>query len=122
MAVAIDSRPVAKETIRRLGSEAGITPDELLDNLSSRTDEDTMLFQLTYTATDPARAKDVVGTVGQVASERISNNKVTAVVWRKAKASYSQVIPKPLRNGLIALVATLALSVALIAAREYLRR
>ena len=59
--VAVDSRPVAKETIRRLGSESGaearITPDELLDNLraEAKPDEGTMLIRLTYTDTNPQR-------------------------------------------------------------------
>ena len=43
-AVSIDSRPVAKETVRRLGSGARITPDELLDNLTTERDKGTMLI------------------------------------------------------------------------------
>jgi capsular polysaccharide biosynthesis protein len=126
MALFIDSRPVAKETIRRLGLR--ITPDELLDNLTVEPLEGTMLIQLTYTDTDPYRAKDVVNTVSQVASERISNtggilSHITAVVWRKASLPNTPVSPNPLRNGLIALVVALALSAALmIAVRERLRR
>jgi capsular polysaccharide biosynthesis protein len=126
MALFIDSRPVAKETIRRLGLR--ITPDEFLDNLTVEPLEGTMLIQLTYTDTDPYRAKDVVNTVSQVASERISNtggilSHITAVVWRKASLPNTPVSPNPLRNGLIALVVALALSAALmIAVRERLRR
>lgn len=125
MAIVIDSRPVADEVINRLG--LGISPDELLKNLSVEQAETPQLIRLTYTDTDPARAKEVVGTVGRVAAERITgtgsenlplDTELTANVYEKAEVPEAPVSPKPLRNGLLALVAALALSAVLIEARR----
>jgi non-specific protein-tyrosine kinase len=124
-AVASGSRPVAAETIRRLGLE--MSPDKLLDNLTVDRNEDSLFIQLTYTDTDPRRAQDVANTVGQMASERVPDVcetqacHTTAIVFKKAQPPTTPASPKPLRNGLLALVATLSLSTALIAARAYLR-
>jgi capsular polysaccharide biosynthesis protein len=60
-----------------------------------------------------------------VASELVSSVatgvtaiRVTAVVWKKANLPSTPVSPKPLRNGLIALVLALTLSVIIVAWRE----
>jgi capsular polysaccharide biosynthesis protein len=123
MAVAIHSRPVAKETIGRLGLK--MSPDKLLNNLTVEQDPGTMHIDLTYTDTDPTRAKRVANTVGPVASELVSSvatgvtaSHVTAVVRKKANLPSTPVSPKPLRNGLIALVLALMLSVIIVAWRE----
>jgi capsular polysaccharide biosynthesis protein len=119
--IAIDTRPVAEEAIRRLGLE--LSPDQLLNNLSIEQIESSQYIQLSYTDTDPARSAQVVNTVGEVSSERISpmsaaGSNFTANVWEKAAVPESPASPKPLRNGLIALVGALALSAALIEARR----
>ena len=123
MAVAIHSRPVAKETIGRLGLK--MSPDKLLNNLTVEQDPGTMRIDLTYTNTDPTRVKRVANTVGPVASELVSSvatgvtaSHVTAVVRKKANLPSTPVSPKPLRNGLIALVLALMLSVIIVAWRE----
>ena len=121
MVVAIESRPVAEEVIRRLGLE--VSPDQLLNNLSIEQIESSQYIQLSYTDTDPARSAQVVNTVGEVSSERISpmsaaGSNFTANVWEKATVPESPASPKPLRNGLIALVVALALSAVLIEARR----
>ena len=127
MMVTIDSRPVAKEAIRSLGLK-GMSPDELLDNLTVEQVETSQVIRLTYADTDPERAKEVANTVGRVASERVSktrvasNNNLDAIVYERARAPKAPVSPKPLRNGLIALVVGLVLSAGLIAVRERLRR
>jgi capsular polysaccharide biosynthesis protein len=112
----IDSRPVAEEVIQRLGLQ--ISPAELLDNLTIEQDAGTSFIRLTYEDTDPERAKQIVTTVGEVSSERISpiravGSKFTATAWEKAAVPESPVSPTPLRNGLLTLVIGLVLCAAL---------
>jgi capsular polysaccharide biosynthesis protein len=117
---AIDSHPVAEGAIRRLGFRA--CPDELLNNLTARQLQASRFIRLTYTDTDAERARQVANTVGRVSSERISNTGATATLYEKAIAYYAPASPKPLRNGLLALVAGPVLSAALVAGRRVLGR
>ena len=123
MIIAIDTRPVADEAIRRLGLE--ISPDELLGNLTIEQIESSQFILLSYTATDPATATQVVNTVGQVSSERISEasataNNITATVYEKAEIPESPASPQPLRNGLLAGAFGLMLGIGLALLMEYL--
>jgi capsular polysaccharide biosynthesis protein len=106
---AIDSRPVAEETLLRLGLH--IEPAELLDNLSVEQVEDTQFLSLTYESTDPAKATKIVNTVGQVSSDLISERRstLTATVFEKAMVPESPVSPHPWRNGFVTLVIGLML-------------
>jgi capsular polysaccharide biosynthesis protein len=128
--VRIDGPSVAKEAIKE-GQDLRMPPGYLLNNL--RVGRSEPFIELSYTDTDPKRAKEVAFTVGRIAAERINqkdgaklalklppDTDLGAAVFDGPKASL--VSPKPLRNGLIALVASLALSVGLIAGRKYLRR
>ena len=119
MAIAIESRPVAEGTIRRLG--VGMTPADLLNNLTAEPVEASQLIRLSYTDTDPARAKEVVNAVGRESSESLSVAAaavMTATVIDKASVPEAPASPRPLRNGLLALVVALALSAALIGVRR----
>jgi capsular polysaccharide biosynthesis protein len=111
MVHAIDTRPVAEETIRRLGLP--MSPDQLLNNLTVEQIEDTQFIRLGYTDTDPKRAEQIVNMVGQVSSERISassaSGNIVATVFEKAGIPLAPVSPKPWRNGLLTLVIGLAL-------------
>jgi capsular polysaccharide biosynthesis protein len=123
MIIAIDTRPVAEEAIRRLG--LGISPDELLNNLTIEQIESSQFIQLSYTDSDPGRATQVVNMVGQVSSERISKasataNNITAKVWEKAEVPGTPASPQPLRNGLLAAVFGLMLGIGLALLMEYL--
>jgi capsular polysaccharide biosynthesis protein len=125
VAGAIDSRPVAEETIRRLG--LGITLDALQDDLRVRPEPGTTLFRLTYADADPARARQVANTIGQVASEKVSEaglnkSRLTATLWQSATLPTDHVSPHPVRNGLVALAVALALSAGLLAGRRALGR
>jgi capsular polysaccharide biosynthesis protein len=125
-AVRIDGPSVAKEAIRRPGLE--VSADELLDGLSVRqVRQDEPFIRLSYRDTDLERAKEVVGTVGRVAAERITgtgsekmplDTELTATVWEPATLPDAPASPKPLRNGLIALVVALVTLAALIEARR----
>jgi capsular polysaccharide biosynthesis protein len=106
---AIDSRPVAEETLQRLGLQ--MRAAELLDNLTVEQVENTSFIVLTYEDTDPYKAKRIVNTVGAVSSELISerSSPFRATVYEKAMVSENPVSPHPLRNGLLTLVIGLAL-------------
>jgi uncharacterized protein involved in exopolysaccharide biosynthesis len=71
--------------------------------------------------TDAKRARQAVSTLAEVASEdrveldfREAGATPRATVYEKARAANAPASPKPLRNGLLALVVGLALSVALV--------
>ncbi len=124
MIIAIDTRPVADEAIRRLGLQ-GMSPDELLNNLTIEQVESSQFIRLTYADTEAERAKEVVTTVGQVSSERISDagataNNITATVYEKAIAPKAPTSPDPLRNGILAAVLGLMLGIGLALLMEYL--
>jgi capsular polysaccharide biosynthesis protein len=119
-----DSRPLAEETLRRLGLR--MERAELLDNLTVEQVENTSLIVLSYKGTDPVQAKQIANTVGKVSSELISErsvagSKLRATVYEDAIVPTTPVSPKPLRGGLITLVVGLALSAALMAGRGVLR-
>jgi capsular polysaccharide biosynthesis protein len=121
MAGAIDTRPVAQEAIRRLGLK--MSPEELLDKLVIEQVESTNFIRLSYEGTNPVQAKQTVNTVGQVTSERISQisaigSDVKATVYEKAIVPTTPVSPKPLRNGLLALVMVWVLYAGLTLARR----
>jgi capsular polysaccharide biosynthesis protein len=86
-----------------------MSPEELLHNLLIEQVESTNFIRLTYQGSNPEQAKQIVNTVGEVSSERISQisaagSNITATVYEKAIVPDTPVSPKPLRNGLLALV------------------
>jgi capsular polysaccharide biosynthesis protein len=120
MIMVANTSPVARETIQRLGLD--MPPEELLSNLSVVhvvQVETSQYIRLTYTDTDPARAQQVVNTVGQVTSEHVSSegpigaNGMRATLYDKASMPETPVSPKPLRNGLLTLVVGLVLCAGL---------
>ena len=120
MVNATGSRPLAEETIRRLGLR--MEPAELLDNLTVQQIENTSFIVLTYEGTDPVQAKQIANMAGEVSSELISErsvagSKLRAIVSEDAIVPTTPVSPKPLRNGLLTLVVGLALSAALMSGR-----
>jgi len=67
MSAAATSRPVAEKTIERL--QLNMSEAELLSNLKSEQIDNTNFIRLSYTATDPAQAKQIVREAGDVASD-----------------------------------------------------
>jgi capsular polysaccharide biosynthesis protein len=123
MIIVINTRPVAEETIRRLELET--SPDELLGNLTVEQIETSQIIQLSYTNTDPERATQIVNTVGQVSSERISAmsaaaSNIEATVIERAIAPVTPVSPNPLRDGVLATVLGLMLGIGLALLMEHL--
>jgi len=89
-------------------------PAELLGNLTVEQVESTSFILITYEGTDPQKAQQIVGTVGEVASERISDiggagSNIDASIYEKEAVPAEPVSPKPLRNGLLTLVIGLVL-------------
>ena len=87
MTHAIDRRPVAEQTIQRLGLE--MSPAELLSNLSVEQVENTSFIVLTYQSSDPVHATRIVNTASEVSSELISErgapkSKMRANVYEEA--------------------------------------
>jgi capsular polysaccharide biosynthesis protein len=127
--VAMDVEPplVTEETIRRLGLGASLSPGELLDNLTVEQVDSSRFIRLTYTGTDPLRAAQVANTFGKVSSERVSvgseEDTMTPTLYDKASVPYTPASPKPRRDTLIAFVAGLAISSAVLFAfrRGWLR-
>jgi capsular polysaccharide biosynthesis protein len=128
---AIDSRPVAdevlrNEAIRSLGLE--MSPEELLNNLTIEQVEGTNFISLTYEGTSAAEATQIVNTMAEVSSERISDttkaagSNLTATPYVKATVpdNPTPVSPDPLRNGLLAAVFGLMLGIGLALLMEYL--
>jgi capsular polysaccharide biosynthesis protein len=129
--VRIDAPSVEGEAIKGHRDLRHIPPGHLLNNL--RVGRSEPFIELAYTDTDPKRAKEVVGTVGRIAAERINrkgggakaalklppDTRLRAGMFDRPKASL--VGPNPVRNGLVALMATLAISGVIVAVREYLR-
>ncbi len=123
---AIDSRPVADEAIRSLGLE--MSPEELLANLAIEQVEGTNFIGLTYEGTQATEATQIVNTMADVSSNRISKttkaagSDLTATPYVKARVpdNPTPVSPNPLRNGLLAAVFGLMLGIGLALLMEYL--
>jgi capsular polysaccharide biosynthesis protein len=123
MVTAVDSRPVAEETIQRQGLQ--MDSQDLLDNLTVEQLEDTQFLQLTYSDSDPERAKEVVNAVSDVSANKIaeanaSTSNITVVVWEYAAKPPAPISPDPVRNGLLALGLGLMLGAGLAFLLEYL--
>jgi capsular polysaccharide biosynthesis protein len=116
VAAATESRPIAEETIERL--ELSTTPDVFLERLKAEPIEATQFIELSYTDTDPQRARVVTNAVGDVLSERVSevgqgDSRITAILWERAPIPEEPESPNPLRDGLLALVSGLLIFVGL---------
>ena len=120
---ATDSRPVAEETIRRLGLQ--MDPGNLLRNLTAEQLGSTPFIQLTYEDADPERAREIVDAVSRVSSEQISQmntsaSGVTAKIWQDATVSDTPVSPDPAKNAALALALGLMFGTGLAFVTEYL--
>ena len=118
MAEATRSRPVAEDTIERLGLST--TPGVFLERLEAEPVKNTQFIEVSYTDQDPRRAQVVANTVVDVLAQRVSamhprssNDHIRATLWERARIPEEPVSPNPLRNGLLVLVSGLLLSVSL---------
>ncbi len=116
MSEAVATRPVAEEVVQRLGLP--MSPADLLAGLNAEEVSDTLFIEVSYTGTDPERASQIVNSVGDVFSERISEvspsaSAITATVWESAVAPNNPVSPQPRRDGVLAFVLGAMLGVGL---------
>ena len=123
MVVAVDTRPVAEGVIRKLDLQK--SPKEMLEDTNVKRIGPTQFIEVTYTDTDPERAKLVANTIGSVFSKEIAGvspgpDAITASVWEPAVVPESPVDPDPIRNGFLALVLGLMLGVGLALLLDYL--
>jgi capsular polysaccharide biosynthesis protein len=113
MAEGVSSRPVARAVISQEGLQ--MTTEEFLEErLSVEQIDGTQFIRVDYKDASPERAQRVANAVGNVFSEQVSEvspsaNTTTATVWNRAGLPEEPVSPKPLRNGLLALVLGLML-------------
>jgi capsular polysaccharide biosynthesis protein len=123
MALAVVTRPVAEEVIRRLDLQE--SPDLILANTTAEQIGATAFVEVTYKDTSPEEAKQVVNTTGEVFSKQVSQvtvgaNGITAAVWEPAVVPYNPISPDPLRNGLLALAVGAMLGLGLAFLLEHL--
>lgn len=121
MAITVATRPVAEETIQRLG--LGTSTDVFLEeNLTAETIPETQIIQVTYRASEAETAREVANTVGNVFQERTGQDSgsVTATVVDPAVTPEAPASPDPLRNGLLALMIGAVLGTGLAFVLEFL--
>jgi capsular polysaccharide biosynthesis protein len=120
VARAVPTTPIAQAVVKRLNLPRG-SASKVVDNTSVEADPGTMFVDITYRDSDPKRAQLVANAIGQVASQKVSEvrlasprrspeNRLTAALWQPAMLPAAPVSPNPLRNGLLALVASLTLA------------
>jgi capsular exopolysaccharide synthesis family protein len=120
---AVNTRPVANDVIQRL--DLSMSPNTLLDNLQAEQIKASQFVELTYTDTDAQRAQLVANASGEALSDRMSaidtgDTDLSATVWESARLPADPVSPKPVRNGVVALIAGVLFGTMLAFLREYL--
>jgi capsular polysaccharide biosynthesis protein len=107
VAEAVNSRLIARAVIEQ--ENLRTDPGTLLDNLQVEAIEETQFVTVTYRGSDPQMTRRVADAVGGVFSERFAEESetgkfITATVWEPAGPAGAPISPKPLRNGLLALM------------------
>jgi capsular polysaccharide biosynthesis protein len=123
VAEAVNSRPIARAVIEQ--ENLRTDPGTLLDNLQVEAIEETQFVAVTYRDSDPQRARRVADAVGDVFSTRFSEvnetgSFITATVWEPAGPAGAPISPKPLRNGLLALMIGAVLGTGLVFLLEFM--
>jgi capsular polysaccharide biosynthesis protein len=114
MAQAVNTRSVAEAVIKRL--HLSMAPEDLLQDLNAKQIPSTQFIEVSYRDPDPETAQKVANSIGDEFSKKISKispSAVTATVWESAVAPQEPVSPKPLRNGLLALMLGTILGIGL---------
>jgi capsular polysaccharide biosynthesis protein len=107
VAEAVNSRPIAQAVIEQ--EDLRVDPGTLLDNLEVVAIEETQFVAVSYRDSDKQRARRVANAVGDVFSTRFAQENdtgsfITATVWEPAGPAGAPISPRPLRNGLLALM------------------
>ncbi len=98
----LTTRPVLEETLRRLGLEGTISPDELKGNIRVTPVQNTSLLRIEVEDTDPGRAVELANTIPVVFSDYIET--VQTQRFQESKRSLEQQIER-LQNEISALQA-----------------
>jgi capsular polysaccharide biosynthesis protein len=123
VAKAIPTKPVARAVTKQLRLPRG-SASKVLKNTNADVDAGTAFIDVTYTDSSPKRAQQITNTLAEVSSERITEtslgpHRITATLWQPATLPATPVSPNPLRNGLVAFVATLALCATAVVIRSH---
>jgi receptor protein-tyrosine kinase len=122
LAEAINTEPIAEDVIQRL--DLRTNPEALLAGLSAEPLEGTQFIDVSYTHSDPEKARLIANAFGAVFVERVSEltpNSATlrATVWQRAEAP-ELVDTNTQRNALLALILGGMLGVGLAFLLEFL--
>lgn len=118
---AVSSRPIAEEVIEGLNLE--MEPPTLLENLDVAAIPDTQFIEISYTDSDPQRAREIANAIGIESSNRVSEvsaEAITADIWESAVVPEAPISPTPTRNGILALGLGLMLGVGLSIVLEFM--
>jgi capsular polysaccharide biosynthesis protein len=107
VAEAVNSRPIAQGVIEQ--ENLRTDPETLLANLQVEAIEETQFVAVSYRDSDPQMTRRVADAVGSVFSKRFaeaneSGGIITATVWDPAGPAGAPISPRPLRNGILALM------------------
>ena len=113
---AVNSRVVAEGVIENLG--LSISAEDFLENLEVEQVGKTQFISIGYGDSDPEQAAEVANAVAGEASERISRmgpsaSALTVTVWESAVEPSTPDSPRPVRDGVLAMVVGLMLGVGL---------
>jgi receptor protein-tyrosine kinase len=123
LASAVEKRPLAEAVIQEM--TLPMTPEDFLENINVEQDQDTQFIRVSYKDPSPERARDVADVVGNEFTEQISEISpdvygVTATVWESAVVPEYPISPKPMRDGVLGLVAGIFVGVGLAFLLEHL--
>ena len=124
MTEVVDSRRMAQATINRLDLQ--IPPGKFVKHLSAEQVNETPFIEIKYEDSRPDRAQLIANTIpklipGQVSDVNVgTTGPIAAKVFDPAFAPSDPASPNPLRNGFIAMVLGLMLSVGLAFLLDYL--
>jgi capsular polysaccharide biosynthesis protein len=123
LAQVIETRPVAEGAIQELNIKE--SPRDVLENMSVETLGNTQVLKISYKDASPEQARLIVNAIGDQFSSQVvgltpTTDGVTANIWEGAVTPDTPISPKPVRNGLLALVLGGILGLGLAFLIEYL--
>ncbi|HEV8177551.1 MAG TPA: Wzz/FepE/Etk N-terminal domain-containing protein [Gemmatimonadales bacterium] len=122
MAEVVHTRSVAEAVIQELNLDTD--PESLLNNMNVQQTAETQIIEVSYEDPSPENAQRIASAIGRVFSNQVSEfspsaNAVSATVVESAAIPDSPVSPRPLRNGILALMVGIVLGLTLAFVLEY---
>jgi capsular polysaccharide biosynthesis protein len=125
------ARVVRTESLARAALEQlnlpGLSAREVLANVSVENDPGTMFINVSYQDSEPQRAQLIANTIGEMSSQKISDDvmlgsyPLVARVWKPATLPKAPISPKPVHNTVLALVLGLTVYVGWAFAWPYIK-